>query len=318
MQPHDHHFKNLFLDFPGEALSWLLPEAIHNYGKLRHIEFVRQQPGKRKLSDHSLELDMPILFTFEAGKILLWLVEFQEDKRRFSIYRLLRYVTDLMEGYPSATVIPTVLFTAREKWKKDVHRQLESQFGDRVFLHFEFQLIRLFDYSARDYYTNTNPLLKILLPKMDFRKEDRLEVIRQAYQGLYKLATPILFDKYIDFIDIYAEITEDEKETVYQDLNEHRETAMLAQYIKNKGFKEGIQQGMQQGIQQGMQQGMQQGIQQGMQQGKYKLLERILIGRFGALPEWAIQRLESATPEQLDRWAERVLMSESPQGVLSD
>ena len=107
-----------------------------------------------------------------------------------------------------------------------------------------------------------------------------------------------------------------------QDLKDHKETAMLAQYIKNKGFEEGMQQGMQEGIQQGMQegmqQGMQQGIQQGMQQGKYGLLERILVSRFGPLPEWAMQRLGAASSEQLDRWAERVLMAESIQGVLSD
>lgn len=76
--------------------------------------------------------------------------------------------TDLMERYPLATVIPTVLFTERRRWKKDVSRQLLSRFGDRVFLRFEFQLIRLFDYQARDYYNTANPLLKILLPKMDF------------------------------------------------------------------------------------------------------------------------------------------------------
>ena len=302
MQSHDHHFKNLFMDFPKEALSWLLPEALHEYGKLHKIEFVRQEPGKRKLSDRSLELDMPILFTFEAGEILLWMVEFQEEKRRFSIYRLLRYATDLMERYPLAAVIPAVLFTARERWKKDVLRRLDSRLGNRVFLHFEYQMIRLFDYSARDYYTIANPLLKILLPKMDFKKEDRLEVIRLAYQGLYELTTPILFDKYVDFIDIYAEITEDEKESVYQELNEHKETVMLAQYIKNKGFEEGIQQG----------------IQQGILQGENRLLERILISHFGPLPEWAIQRLRSASSEQRNLWADRVLTAESIESALSD
>ena len=53
----------------------------------------------------------PILYTFEKKQVLLWLVEFQEDKWRFSIYRLLRYVTDLMEQYPDALMIPMVLFT---------------------------------------------------------------------------------------------------------------------------------------------------------------------------------------------------------------
>jgi hypothetical protein len=74
MQPHDHNFKNVFLDFPKEALAWLLPEALEAYGRLEHIEFVRQEPKKRKLSDTHLSLDMPILFRFAAGQVLLWAV----------------------------------------------------------------------------------------------------------------------------------------------------------------------------------------------------------------------------------------------------
>ena len=31
---------------------------------------------------------MPILFRFAYGALLLWLVEFQEDKDKFSIYRV--------------------------------------------------------------------------------------------------------------------------------------------------------------------------------------------------------------------------------------
>jgi hypothetical protein len=91
----------VFRYFPKEALAWLLPEALDAYGQLEHIEFVRQELKKRKLSDTHLSLDMPILFRFAAGQLLLWLVEFQEDKQRFSIYRLLRYTTDMMERRPS-------------------------------------------------------------------------------------------------------------------------------------------------------------------------------------------------------------------------
>ncbi len=114
-QSHDHNFKNLFLDFPIESLSWLFPQALETWGEVRHIEFVRQESKKRKLSDPVLILDLPILFTFDDYQLLLWLVEFQEDKTKFSIYKLLRYTTDLMEAYPAAHVIPTVLFTDRKK-----------------------------------------------------------------------------------------------------------------------------------------------------------------------------------------------------------
>jgi hypothetical protein len=42
--------------------------------------------------------------------------------------------------------------------------------------------------------------------QMNYTPEERSEVIRQAYRGLFELVAPILFDKYVDFIDIYAEI----------------------------------------------------------------------------------------------------------------
>ncbi len=119
---HDQNFKNLFWDFPKEALEWLVPDAIQQWGPVHQVDFVRQEPKKRRLQDAHLSLDMPILFTFAKHQLLLWLVEFQEDKQKFSIYKLLRYTTDLLEAYPTSTVIPTVLFTDRTRWRKDVLR----------------------------------------------------------------------------------------------------------------------------------------------------------------------------------------------------
>ncbi len=96
---HDHNFKNLLLDFPEESLKLFFPAALERWGKVLDIEFVRQEPGKHKLTDPGLELDMPILFAFEK-QVVLWLIEFQEEKSRFSIYKLLHYTTDMMESYP--------------------------------------------------------------------------------------------------------------------------------------------------------------------------------------------------------------------------
>ena len=237
-EPHDHNFKNLFLDFPEDSLRWLLPSVLETWGPIRHIEFVRQEPKKHELSDRSLILDLPILFKFEKRQLLLWLVEFQEDKAKFSIYKLLRYTTDLMEAYPEATVVPTVLFTDRKKWRKSVPRHLENRLNERLFLHFEYVFVKLFDFKARDYYNIDNPVVKVLLPKMDYPPEDRIEVIRHAYVGLFRLASALLFDKYVDFIDVYAGVRPEERETIYCEITEHKETAMLAQYIREKGREE--------------------------------------------------------------------------------
>jgi hypothetical protein len=125
---------------------------------------------------------------------------------------------------------------------------------------------------------------------MDYEPEERTEVIRQAYRGLFELVVPPLFDKYVDFIDVYAEIREDEHEAILREMTEQEDTAMLAQYIRDKGFQEG----------------------------KLDLLERLLTYRFGPLPNWGRDQLAGATLDQLNRWAERVLEVDSIQAVLAE
>ena len=166
-----------------------------------------------------------------------------------------------MEAYPLATVIPTVLFTRRVKWRKDVIRELQSRLVNREYLHFEYHLVRLFDFYARDYYKNQNPIVKILMPRMNYTPEERPEVIRQAYLGLYQLVTPMLFDEYVDFIDVYAGVQDQEREELYRTIVEKKEeTAMLAQYIKEKGFNEGMEKGIQQGVVEGLLESIELGI----------------------------------------------------------
>jgi len=115
----------------------------------------------------------------------------------------------------------------------------------------------------------------------------------------------MLFDKYVDFIDVYAEINEQEKQSLYQELFEEEDTAMLAQYIREKGFQEGLVKGKLEGEL------------KGKLEGKCALLERLLTRRFGPLPAWAKEQLTSATDAQLDNWAERILDAQTLQEVLT-
>ncbi|MCP4346742.1 MAG: DUF4351 domain-containing protein [Desulfobacterales bacterium] len=59
-------------------------------------------------------------------------------------------------------------------------------------------------------------------------------VIRQAYTGLFQLA-PMLFEKYTDFIDIYAEVSEKERDAVLEEIEGHKESVMIAQIIRDNG-----------------------------------------------------------------------------------
>jgi Domain of unknown function (DUF4351) len=61
--------------------------------------------------------------------------------------------------------------------------------------------------------------------------------------------------------------------------------------------------------------GIEKGLQQGLQQGEVIMLKRLLTRRFGPLPAWAEQRLEQASPQELEGWVERVLEAQQLEDV---
>lgn len=68
-------------------------------------------------------------------------------------------------------------------------------------------------------------------------------MIRQAYTGLFQLASLSLFEKYVAFIDLYADVKPDEQRQLCQELIQHEETAMLEEYLKDMGRKKGHKEG---------------------------------------------------------------------------
>ena len=64
--------------------------------------------------------------------------------------------------------------------------------------------------------------------------------------------------------------------------------------------------------------GIEKGRQEGRQEGELLLLTRQITLKFGELPTWAQERLEHATTDQLEAWAERILSAESLEALLKD
>ena len=71
-------------------------------------------------------------------------------------------------------------------------------------------------------------------------------------------------------------------------------------------------------IDQWKQQGWQEGRQEGRQEGIAQILNQLLQGRFGVLPQWAQQRLQQADADTLTLWATRVLTASTLEQVLAD
>jgi hypothetical protein len=67
--------------------------------------------------------------------------------------------------------------------------------------------------------------------------------------------------------------------------------------------------------------GREEGLEQGREETRRRerdLLAKLLMGRFGPLPETAVARLNVADSAQIDRWVERVLTASSLADVLGD
>jgi restriction endonuclease Mrr len=56
----------------------------------------------------------------------------------------------------------------------------------------------------------------------------------------------------------------------------------------------------------------------GIQKGATSVLQRLMSQRFGEIPSHLMERLEKADPEQLERWAVRVLEAHSPEEVFGE
>jgi predicted transposase YdaD len=83
-------------------------------------------------------------------------------------------------------------------------------------------------------------------------------------------------------------------------------------------FAEGEAEGEAEGRAEGEARGKVKGKIEGKIEGKIDDLKRLLTRRFGPVPEWAVQRIEGASLEQLDVWLEGLLDAESLGSLLDN
>ncbi len=303
---HDQNFKNLILDYPRAALALFAAAEAADLDADVRIVPIRQEQLQARLGERFRELDVPLLVEWPDGRraALLFVLEEESDPRRFSIHRLAHYCLDLGELFGTDRVVPVVIFL---RAAVGVAEELRLG-GDRhQYLHFRYLRCALGELAYADYRDSDNLVARLTLPSMHYPPERRVEVYAQAVRGLTILEPdPEKRLKYLDFIDIYADLSADERLQYAHDYPEEAET--MSHFAER--FRE-------EGMQQGMQQGMQEGMQQGLQQGEARLLERQLRLRFGELPEAVLRRLAEADEPTLLAWSERVLSASRLDDVLN-
>ncbi|HWP00104.1 MAG TPA: DUF4351 domain-containing protein [Methylococcus sp.] len=303
---HDQSFKNLILDYPLQALAFFAAEEVGDDLAQARIVPLRQEQLMERLGERFRALDVPLLVEWPDGRRegILFVIEEETETSRFSIHRLAHYCLDLAELLDTDRVVPVVIFLRPGRRRKVLRLG-----GDRHdYLEFRYLACELFRLEAAAHLDSDNLVVRLNLPNMAHSPEARLEVYAAAQAGLVHLEPdPEKQSKYADFIDYYADLSDDELaryRATY--LNERGELMRLAQTLRQEGRQEGWQEGRQEGWQ------------EGRQEEAARLLKRQLTRRFGTLPEEVVGKIDAADLPTLEAWLDRVLDAESLAAVFQE
>ena len=309
---HDQNFKNLIVDYPREALAFFAAEEAPGPEDDVRIVPPRQEQLKERLGASYRALDTPLLVKWADGRreAIAFALEEESDWRPFSPRRFARYCLDLTEMLKTDRVVPVAIFL-RTAERAPASLVLGTE--RRPYLRFDYLACKLAEMPAEGWLDSDNVVARVNLPNMRTTGHDRVEVYARAVRGLLEQeADGAKRAKYLEFIDIYAGLTDNELRR-YRRLHPEEGSIVTGffQRARDEGRAEGIEQGMERGIEQGMERGIEQGIERGRTEGERAVLARQLQRRFGRLPPEAAERLRRAPETELETWADNVLDAET-------
>ena len=281
---HDQNFKNLILDYPRDALSFFAaPEAPSPEDSVQ-ITPIRQELLQERFGAHYRELDVPLKVEWQDGRreTILFILEEETDWHRFSLHRLGSYCFELAELCKSDCVVPVVIFL-READSAPTSLTLGPKHQPYITLDYLACKLKAIPYERWQH--SDNLVARLNLPNMHIPAGHEINVYHQAIQGLQKLEPDRDKQaKYVDFIDIYARLTDNQLQQWQQQYPEESTTMTgFAQRYRDEG----------------------------RQEGERRVLERQLQRRFGALSAKNTERLTEASMEDLETWAENVLYAQT-------
>ena len=285
---HDQNFKNLILDYPRDALSFFAASEAPLPEDSVQITPIRQELLQERFGAHYRELDVPLKVEWQDGRreTILFILEEETDWHRFSLHRLGSYCFELAELCKSDHVVPVVIFL-REAYRVPASLTLGSVHQPYITLNYLACKLKAMPYER--WQNSDNLVARLNLPNMHIPAGHEINVYHQAIQGLQKLEPDRDKQaKYVDFIDIYARLTDNQLQQWQQQYPEESTTMTgFAQRYRDEGRDEGRV--------------------EGRVEGERRVLERQLQRRFGALSAENTERLTEASMEDLETWAENVL-----------
>ena len=231
-------------------------------------------------------------------------IEVQSDPENAFPVRMFRYNYRIFDRYHRPVVSLAVLGDDNPAWRPKGYGW--DLWGCQMNLR--FPIAKLWDYNDRwqDLQRSRNPFATLVMAHLKTRATrnnpvDRLRwklrLVRRLYEMGYERQDVLELFRLLDWLlRLPPEL----------DIAFHQE---LGQYEARKGMRY---------ITQIERSGIRKGIQKGIQRGAASVLQRQIHRRFGEVPESLLDRLEKASQEQIERWADRVLDARTAEEVFGE
>jgi len=311
-------------DLAADFLQNYLPDTILGHIRLDTLSICKDTFVDAKQQEHYSDLLYKVAFTNDRSGYIYFLFEHKSTHDRFVALQVLRYLLEIWElfrkQHPKSDhlplIIPIVIYhglTTRTSTRLSElidlpGAELEGYVPDFDTVFYDF---------SPDSEQEIKGLITLKLVLSCFRAKNRPKAIAQItdiFQLLGALDDSESSMRWLEVIFRYMMQTMDISEKDMQDIahktlsvGKEDKVMTLAEQLESKG------------LQKGMQKGIQQGMKQGELTGRNAILNRQFRKRFGEFLDPYIQeKLRNATPDQLDRWAERILDAATIEDVIKD
>lgn len=317
--------------FP-QFMALLFPEAHAEIDWSRPHEFldtelqkiVRDAESGRRHTDKLVKV-------FTLGGVETWVlihVEIQGKADRHFNRRMYRYHYRLQDRHPNRRIASFAILTDRNPVRQLGHYRQTLWHTE---IDFKFPVIRLQDWHDHrtDLENSPNPFALVVLAQLDAHRTRQDDSARKA--GKFGLIRLLLSRDYarqdimelLRVIDWLMQLPDELERQLTDEIKQlEAETMTYVMSIERLALEQGKLEGRMEGRMEGKIEGKAEGKAEGKIEGKIEgeagILQRLLVKRFGPLPDVIQQRLDRATSEQLEIWAERVLDAPNLPAVFDD
>lgn len=318
--PHDHFFKETL---GRRAAAAKFFQAYLTPGLVAHLDWERLERQEASFVDETLRqrhADLLYAVPWKGQRLFIYcLFEHQTSQDPLMAFRLIRYMVRIWDSQIKAEpgrqtlspIVPIVLHQSDQDWK--VSRQFRSLFEPpeegneelRPYLpDFAYELVDLAEWPVEQ--LRGDVLVRAILTTMKHaRRHDWLE----RFEELARLLDGALREHDVSFVRTCLEYLIRTGGDI--DLKRFRRKLEEVEFIEIRDDAMTL-------ADQLIQEGRQEGRNEGRREGERTLLSRQLTRRFGPLPQWAIDKLQDATIEDLEKCSERVLDAPSLGAVFED